>query len=139
MKIFAITLVAILGIVHSGRAQVGCRTGDYIYTTANGTYFDGGSTVTKFNATDRIIKRNFAADPNCGINRNTADSYPVIPGTPLNPDSKCVSDINLNDEGKLVIYNNADKINCSIDDNVIFLVCSASVIGINFLRKRRMV
>ncbi|TCD28976.1 hypothetical protein EZ456_02100 [Pedobacter psychrodurus] len=136
MKSISITLIAVLIMACSSYAQVGCRTGDYIYTTANGTYFDGGSTITKFNATDRIIKRNFAADPNCGIDRNTADSYPVAPGTPANPDSKCVSDINLLDEGKLVIYNNADKVNCPIDDNLIYLICSASFLGFALVRKR---
>ncbi|RQO71496.1 hypothetical protein DBR40_17000 [Pedobacter sp. KBW01] len=124
-------------IICSCKAQTGCRTGDYIYITANGTYNDGGSTIIKYNSTDRIAKRNYAEDPVCGIDRNTADGYPIVPGTPTNPDSKCVSDINLTDEGKLVYYNNADNtcVSVPIDRYIHVLLVLAGIIGGYYISK----
>ncbi|MNI42900.1 hypothetical protein D3C87_968670 [compost metagenome] len=130
-------IFVILFAIYSSEAQTGCRTGDYIYITANGTYNDGGSTIIKYNSTDRIAKRNYAEDPVCGIDRNTADGYPIVPGTAANPDSKCVSDIDLTDQGKLVYYNNSDNtcVSVPIDNyNHVFLVL-AGIIGGYFISR----
>ena len=139
MRIFII-LVAVLSLFQLNKlqAQVGCRTGNYIYTVQNGTAKNGSSTIPKFTATDRITIRNYDNDPNCGIDRNTSNSYPLASPTRENPNSDCTSDFSLPDIGKLITYNNRDNTcHVPLDDYIPILLIASAGLGFFFLRKRR--
>jgi len=116
---------------------VGCRTGNFIYTVQSGTYFDGGTTMPLYTASDRITIRNWSEDPNCGILRTTSNNYSVASGGSGNPQSKCTSLESVNNQGVLVNYNPSDS-NCvalPLDDYMPYLISFIGFFGFIIIRK----
>jgi len=140
-KYLSLTVLSTVLFLSNAVGAVGCRTGNYIYTVQSGTYFDGGTTMPLYTASDRITLRNWTEDPNCGILRTTSDSYSVASGGSGNPQSKCTSQENVNNQGVLVNYNPSDS-NCMalpLDDYMPYLISSVGFFGFIIIRKKSLI
>jgi|GEM_PF-1929407 len=137
LKHLSLTVLSTVLFFSCSFAATGCRTGDFIYTVQNGTYLNGSVLIPKFTASDRIAKRNWAQDPVCGIDRNTADAYPKIV-SPSNPNGQCTSDTNTGDIGTLVNYNPSDStcVTLPLDDYTPYCVAVVGVFSLLFIRNR---
>gem|GEM_PF-2766798 len=112
------------------QADIGCRSGNYIYTVQTAaTYNNGSDVLPVYSETSGVILRTYPADPNCGFLNTTAAAYPSPAGTPSNPNSKCSHSGSLGDISTLVIYDPADNTcNLPIDDYVFSLGAFFSIV-----------
>ncbi|SER32059.1 hypothetical protein [Pedobacter rhizosphaerae] len=131
LSLFIISLFSSKNVL----ADVGCRTGNNIYTQQVGSYPEGSSTIPVFSDASAIRIRNGASDPNCGILRSVSNNYTIVAGTTANPSSKCSYASNPGDQGRLVNYNPAHN-SCvlPLDDYVPALIL-ASFFCIPLMRK----
>ena len=115
-------------------AQVGCKIGNYILTTPNGSFYMNGSDrlpVYTYNPgnSNTIAKRNGPTDTQCGILRSVADAYPKASGSPSNPSASCSPSNNLGDIGTLVTYRTSDN-NCITNvplDDYVWLIAACII------------
>jgi hypothetical protein len=145
MKFLKLLFVLVVFFNLGVAAHVGCRIGNYILTDPTGGNYNNGGTnspIYSFSpgSANTINKRNWSEDPQCGILRNVADSYPLAPGGSNNPNSSCSPSNNYGDIGKLVYYNPADN-NCApanvpLDDYIWVLLLAFAGAGFIFLNKR---
>lgn len=145
MKFLKLLFILVVFFSLSASADVGCRIGNYILTTPTGGTFANGLTSSPIyvhspGSANTINKRNWDQDPQCGIMRNIADSYPLVSGGSNNPNSDCSPSNNYGDIGKLVNYNPADNscvpTNVPLDDYIWVLLLALAGAGFLFLNKR---
>ena len=136
MKLYPLLVVCLL-LSNTTFAQIGCRIGNHILTSPTGaTYQNGSDRVPIYSyspgSSNTIFKRNWDRDPQCGILRNVADSYPNANGTAQNPNAKC-SPSNYNpDIGQLVVYRASDNscvVSVPVDDYLYVLIIAVSLVG----------
>jgi hypothetical protein len=133
MKLFKIglSLAIILFFSIPTFADVGCRSGDFIYTvTTGGSHNNGSEVLPEYAESSAVYLRTFAGDPSCGFLKTTALAYPTAPGTPVNPNSKCSHSGQPNDISTLVIYDPADNTcNVPFDSHFYILGLALSCFG----------
>lgn len=137
LKHLSITVVIIVLFFPYTYADIGCKSGNFIYTVATGATYNNGSDVLPVYAESSAVRlRTWNEDPQCGFLKSKADNYLSPMGTGSNPNSKCSHSGALGDISTLVIYSQSDN-NCNVplDDLLPFLIIVSIFSAIWIMRK----